>query len=71
MSDATVVRQKVLSFSSEGHFNSLGEAIQQVTNQLNERLSGMRNPVVVSLSHNSGHADYTRYYASIVVVISL
>jgi hypothetical protein len=64
-------RQEVLSFAVEGRVSSAGEALQQVTNKLNERLAEMRRPVIVSVSHSSGYTGHSGHYATLVAIVNV
>jgi hypothetical protein len=73
----TINNQQVVTFVSEGtRNNNPQQAMDDVTKQLTAHLGRLdrtygSNPKVVSISHTSGYTDVTRFYATLIAVISV
>lgn len=67
--------QQIVTVSSEGKHSNLGAAVESAATGLRNHVAELdrvgRTPVVVSVSHNSGHIGHTGYFASIVAVINV
>lgn len=67
--------QEIVTCSSEGKHSNLGLAIESAAAGLRTHLADLnrqgRTPVVVSVSHNSGHIGHSGYFANIVAVITV
>lgn len=74
MSNA-ITEQEIVTVSSEGKHNSIGAAIEGAATGLRTHLARLtaeaRNPIVNSVSHNSGFDGHLGYYASIVASITV
>lgn len=67
--------QKIVSFTSEGSYNSVQKSVAKVTEDLAIYLARAKNdgenPVVISISQTSGFIGHVGFYASLTAVISI
>lgn len=71
---AADVTQKIVSFTSEGDYRHVQQAVNKVSEKLALYLAESKslgeNPVVVSVSQSSGYIGHIGIYASLTAVIN-